>query len=231
MPHHAVERDELMSCALVGLCEARARFNAERGVPLGAYARLRIRGALVDGMRNSIGLVRRRYFESFKQQQQNAHQSQSLQQHLQSLKREIMRNYAQGASTGCPEQLLADKESASRLHAAMSLLEPEKRALIRRLFGLDGVDESGEDLAQSLGCHRSSILRRKRKILAELHVLLREEQTACGPSVRKSPRRARPNMLHAFRERASLADVSPRSRAKRKTVASSEAHGKMPRSL
>jgi RNA polymerase sigma factor for flagellar operon FliA len=49
-PRHA-DREELAQAATLGLVEAAARFDAERGVPFDRWAALRIRGAIVDAVR------------------------------------------------------------------------------------------------------------------------------------------------------------------------------------
>jgi len=49
-PRHA-DREELGQAATLGLVEASARFDVERGVPFDRWAALRIRGAIVDAVR------------------------------------------------------------------------------------------------------------------------------------------------------------------------------------
>ena len=49
-PRHA-DREELAQAATLGLVEAAARFDLERGVPFDRWASLRIRGAIVDAVR------------------------------------------------------------------------------------------------------------------------------------------------------------------------------------
>ncbi|MCP3982836.1 MAG: sigma-70 family RNA polymerase sigma factor [bacterium] len=48
-----VSRDELESWGGMGLFEAARRFRPERGVPFVQYARHRVRGAMLDGMRET----------------------------------------------------------------------------------------------------------------------------------------------------------------------------------
>jgi RNA polymerase sigma factor FliA len=57
LPAH-VERDELVALGNLGLVEARARFDASRGVPFAAFAARRIRGAILDGLRSADPLTR-----------------------------------------------------------------------------------------------------------------------------------------------------------------------------
>ena len=57
MPSH-VELAELISLGNIGLCESYARYNPSRGVPFHAFAAMRIRGAMLDGMREEDILSR-----------------------------------------------------------------------------------------------------------------------------------------------------------------------------
>ncbi|MDB4966653.1 MAG: polymerase sigma factor for flagellar operon [Myxococcales bacterium] len=50
LPTH-VDRDELVSLGALGWVEARVRFDHTRGVPFAGYAAMRIRGAILDGLR------------------------------------------------------------------------------------------------------------------------------------------------------------------------------------
>ena len=51
-PRH-VDRSELISAGVLGLTEAAARFDPDRGIPFAGYASQRIRGAVLDLMRSS----------------------------------------------------------------------------------------------------------------------------------------------------------------------------------
>ena len=57
LPSH-VDRDELVSLGALGWVEARARFDAGRGVPFAGFAAMRIRGAILDGLRAADTLSR-----------------------------------------------------------------------------------------------------------------------------------------------------------------------------
>jgi RNA polymerase sigma factor for flagellar operon FliA len=50
LPSH-VELSELVALGCLGVVEARRRYDARRGVPFAAFAAMRIRGAMLDGMR------------------------------------------------------------------------------------------------------------------------------------------------------------------------------------
>ncbi len=51
LPQH-VERADLVSYGLLGLLDAIDRYDRSRGVPFEAYAAIRIRGAVLDGLRS-----------------------------------------------------------------------------------------------------------------------------------------------------------------------------------
>ncbi|HXU69495.1 MAG TPA: sigma-70 family RNA polymerase sigma factor [Polyangia bacterium] len=57
LPAH-IERDELVALGALGWVEARARFDAARGVPFAGFAAMRIRGAILDGLRATDTLSR-----------------------------------------------------------------------------------------------------------------------------------------------------------------------------
>ena len=54
-------REELMAAAYLGLVEAAGRYDRTTGTEFGVYARLRIRGAIVDNLRSASGLSGRAY--------------------------------------------------------------------------------------------------------------------------------------------------------------------------
>ncbi|MEN9787747.1 MAG: hypothetical protein RLZZ299_3011 [Pseudomonadota bacterium] len=62
-PAH-IEVDELVNIGMLGLIDAIDRFEASRGVPFKSYAEIRIRGAIVDALREADWIprsVRRRF--------------------------------------------------------------------------------------------------------------------------------------------------------------------------
>lgn len=54
-----VDRDDLLSYGRAGLLDAARRFDSSKGVPFRAYAAIRIRGAMIDGVRANAPLPRR----------------------------------------------------------------------------------------------------------------------------------------------------------------------------
>ena len=63
LPPGAYERGDLASYGHIGLLEAKERFDPNYGVELGAYARPRIRGAILDGIRNGLGKYGRSHYQ------------------------------------------------------------------------------------------------------------------------------------------------------------------------
>ena len=228
LPNHAYEREELVSCAVIGLCEARHRFEAEKGVPLSAYARLRIRGALIDAMRKSQGIVPRRYFEQFMRHQRDAPSPESLRQHVAHLKRDIARSYSVDSLPMSADERLIENERSGAVHRAIEALDDRSKLVIKGLFGFDGCEETGESLAKSLGCHRSSISRQRRKILRQMKQhLMEQEGVGCADEM-KSMRR--PESGHALMTQAKTERRLFR-RFGRESHGGSRAQGKTPRSL
>jgi RNA polymerase sigma factor for flagellar operon FliA len=56
-----IPREELVSFGREGLLLAARSYDPARGVPFGCWATMRIRGAMIDGMRKTGGLPRRAY--------------------------------------------------------------------------------------------------------------------------------------------------------------------------
>jgi len=47
-----IDVEEIYAAGLQGLIEAAGRYDAGRGVPFSAYARRRVKGAMIDGLRS-----------------------------------------------------------------------------------------------------------------------------------------------------------------------------------
>ena len=55
----AVDYDDLLGAGREGLFDAARKYDSSRGIPFRAYASLRVRGAILDGVRNQSHLPRR----------------------------------------------------------------------------------------------------------------------------------------------------------------------------
>ncbi len=116
--HHrlppSLELDDLVSTAVLGLMEAIDRFDEDRGVPFGPYARHRIRGAVLDAVRAQDWTPR-----SVRQRAHRLHESR--QKLLERLGRAPTRS-----------------EVASELGLTDARLERmERRAVVRKVVSLD----------------------------------------------------------------------------------------------
>lgn len=69
----SVELDDLVSAGHLGLLTAQSRFDADRGVPFEAFARIHIRGAIVDSLRQLDWVPRsvRRKAQSLKREEES----------------------------------------------------------------------------------------------------------------------------------------------------------------
>ena len=59
----AIEFEELVGYGYVGMVEAEQRYDVDRGTTIETFARYRIRGAIMDGVRQCLGVTRRRAYE------------------------------------------------------------------------------------------------------------------------------------------------------------------------
>ena len=174
LPRHAYDRADLMGYAWVGLCEARVRFKPEKGVPISAFARLRVRGALIDSMRGSYGLVRRRYLERLVRDGVLTGDHGTLRGYLVQQKRAAVTEQLLNQAQRTPEEQMHVAERAARLRDAVDSLGTKDRSLIKKLFGLSEAELSGAEIADALGIHRSSVCRQKKRILRTLKNRLEE---------------------------------------------------------
>ena len=60
-----VEVDDLLQLGMVGLIEAAHNYTPKDDVSFSSYARLRVKGAIVEYLRKSSNLCRRQRFEDF----------------------------------------------------------------------------------------------------------------------------------------------------------------------
>src|SRR5262249_31680147 len=54
----SVDREYLFSAGMIGLLDALQKYDAERGIPFEAYARIRVKGAVLDELRSLDHLTR-----------------------------------------------------------------------------------------------------------------------------------------------------------------------------
>lgn len=192
MPADAIEVDDLIGYGHLGLLEARTRYDPTRRVPFDVYARHRIRGAIFDGIRQSLGPLRLRTYERLRRQViawrlvgEPAPPPRSARQ--KDLAADVTWNAIADLATALvaaqaeaqpgpvdPETRMLQAEQIGAVRAEVERLEPEHREALRAIYDLDGVGDSGADLARRQGLHRSSISRRHRAALGQLRRRLKD---------------------------------------------------------
>ncbi len=139
-----VELDDLVAYGTEGLYAAIDRYDSERGVPFGAFARFRIRGAMIDGVRAiapmPLSAYRRRVAAM---NGEHAHITVDV--------GPAQRDPARLPFTGISVVELASRaELRRRVLEAMQRLPDNQRTLIERhYFGDADLDEAGAELGYS----------------------------------------------------------------------------------
>ena len=113
----AIEFDDLVGTGREGLLDAARRFDPTRGVPFRAYANFRVRGAILDGLRQLSALPRRAY-ERIAALEATALVSEG----------EAERAFARGAATepSAADRALAEHLSAVALAAAVEMATEDR---------------------------------------------------------------------------------------------------------
>jgi RNA polymerase sigma factor for flagellar operon FliA len=124
LPSH-IERDELVSLGALGWAEARQRFDATRGVPFAGFAAMRIRGAILDGLRQCDTLTRG--------ERRRARAEETL------TPARIVNNEEEVEAAAAPQNgdtsdILAQEEMFEELRTALATLPDRERYIITRHF-------------------------------------------------------------------------------------------------
>jgi RNA polymerase sigma factor for flagellar operon FliA len=190
MPQGSIEHEELAGFGYVGLLEAWKRFDVERGITFETFARHRVRGAMLDGLRTTLGLARRRGYERLKaqivawQMVEDMPEGIEGQESKESAADMTFRQVADPASAFIaedieasrlprPDEALEKDECKTRVRHAVEELNPEDQEVIAAVYDLEDRGDSGASLAQRRGINRSGICRRHRMILERLRMTLR----------------------------------------------------------
>jgi RNA polymerase sigma factor for flagellar operon FliA len=175
----SVTIDDLASFGREGLLLAARTFDASRGVPFRRWANLRIRGAMIDGVRQWGGLPRRVYrelraleagdrmLESYDEEDAASpagtpeQADARLHAYLTGISTAIaVGTLAEGSQataaadgfTRSPEEIASAAETAARLRAVVAGLPERERALVERhYFG----DETIDAAAAAIGLSKS----------------------------------------------------------------------------
>lgn len=123
LPSH-VDRDELVSLGALGWAEARARFDASRGVPFAGFAAMRIRGAILDGLRACDTLSRG-------ERKRAKADCEPTAQRIVSDESEVDAAIAADADAS---EILQNEELRAELRAALDQLPARERYIVQRHF-------------------------------------------------------------------------------------------------
>jgi RNA polymerase sigma factor for flagellar operon FliA len=143
--------DDLQAFGREGLLDAARSYNEERGVPFEAWARLRIRGAIVQGLRQ-WGMSKRRLRDVLVSRPEEAEEV-TAEGHAQSeiggpVRRRTNGAWERGAGAVSPERLAAIAEVQALLRRIVDNLPDRQRELVRRCH-FEG--QSQEAAARALG--------------------------------------------------------------------------------
>jgi RNA polymerase sigma factor FliA len=169
------EIPDLMGYAFEGLVEAKTRFDPTRGVLFKTFASYRVRGAVIDGVRQMARLSRRAYAnakaveaadrisEDLAYARQDRGASPSVESTVSALDGALSRMamsfvLANAAQDQCecgdpsPEESVIRAESSRRLHEALARLDERERALVVGFY-FDGTPF--DQTAKKLGISKS----------------------------------------------------------------------------
>jgi RNA polymerase sigma factor for flagellar operon FliA len=178
----AAEVDELVGWGSEGLVEAAHSFDPARGVPFAAYARARVRGAMLDGMRAMSPLplaVHRARAESDPDDGPGGAEAKLVARFAWARADGLLCETAEAAdgpvATACadqgPEALAARRQLRRIVASAVAELPPAEAELVRlHVLG----DESLAHVAESLGVGEDRASRLYRRALQRLRGRLRE---------------------------------------------------------
>jgi len=155
--------DDLVGAGTVGLIQAVDRFQPSRGLKFGTYARHRIRGAMLDFLREEDPLSRTERRRIRAAQTTNAASGEKIASatiSLECLPAEELRKVC--SRSGCPSSQLADRADLRRARLALSARE---NRVISLRYGLDW---KNRDVARELGVNESRVSQIKRVALCKL---------------------------------------------------------------
>ena len=190
MPSGAIELAELSGYGYVGLMDAWRRFDSSKAIKFETFARHRVRGAMLDGLRSTLGLARRRGYQRLKDQitawqivedqagacGQNTgppEVAEATYKQVVELAQSFLRQDLESARSMRPDDIFERCETSHRLSQAVNELEPSEREVIEAVYDLREQGDSGARLAERRGINRSGVCRRHRSILERLRRIMR----------------------------------------------------------
>lgn len=186
-----LSRDDLTSAGSEALIHAASSFDASKGLPFHAYARIRVRGAILDEMRRSDWASRdtrrrinaaRATSDSLTAALGRTPTPTEIAETLGVSTDEVEKSLADDARTvyalddvmenllpadsGSPEKSVVSKEESEHLHAAVNALPAQMRYIVEQVyFG----DRSVKDLAEELGVSHVRISQQRSEAIRMLH--------------------------------------------------------------
>lgn len=160
--------DDLIQYGALGLIEARARYDPDRGTTFRSFAKHRVRGAILDGLRESMPLSRRAYVTLRGRVADSELISRRVIHHALA---EIAQHLALDHATDPEEDLLAAAD-LRRLRQAIARLTDSERAIIVAVYDLDENGDSGAALAARLGVSRSTVSKVHRRVIHRLRAVM-----------------------------------------------------------
>jgi RNA polymerase sigma factor for flagellar operon FliA len=168
----AGDLEDLVAFGFGGLLEAERRYDASRGVRFQTFAYYRVRGAMLDGVRQMADLPRRAHerLKAATEPRPTAAPSALDKAFTRMSARLTSPSPVQGRyAEESPEGALLKNESIERLLRALSALPPRERAVIRGHY-FEG--RSLDALAVKLGVSKSWASRIHRRALRALRAAL-----------------------------------------------------------
>ena len=188
------ELEDLIAAGLVGLFDARKRYDPRKGVAFKTFAYYRVRGSIFDGIRSMTQLPRRAYekvrtLEMADQTlaslgENNTQKAQDLESAVDTLRvavGQLATAFAVATLASpdaekeqrTPDAALEAKQTSSRLHKAVAALPERERALIQGSY-FEG--RRFDEVAEELGISKSWASRLHLKALAQLKRALKHDQ-------------------------------------------------------
>jgi RNA polymerase sigma factor for flagellar operon FliA len=163
LPSH-IDKDELISLGYMGLVEAHKRWDRSRGVPFGAFAAMRVRGAMLDYLRQLDPVSRD---ERARLRTSDEHASVTLV------------DFACAASQACDQDAvdeeLVKREQRALLFCALGKLNERERLVVKRYFF---EEQPLKKVGEELGVTESRVCQIVSQVTARLRQMVGSEEEA-----------------------------------------------------
>ncbi len=193
-PPGAVELEDLISHGTIAMLEAERRFDHGQGSSIEAYARIRIRGGIIDGIRGGLGTFGRRAYREFKAKLASERRQRDSAEEafggrsgaaldvsyteVADYAKTLLETHPCMPVIDSPEDTLSQAEVLEALRAAIASLNTGEVRVVRAIYDFSLNDNSGAKLARRMGLNRSQICRKHQKILKKLRRKIRLVRSA-----------------------------------------------------